>query len=213
MPSLAVISGYVETLLIKQGKLSQEEESKYLDIILQSSGQLNRLVSDLFELSKLEAGQVSPEKQPFKLSEWLHDVAEQYSLIAEEKTLKILPSIDHKESLVYGDLRLIERVLQNLIENAIKHSPGGQEIILNLTRKAEKIEFNIKNTGVGIPQEDLPKIFDRYYKSEKHYGERKGTGLGLAIVKNILELHESVIRVSSKVGVYTSFAFSLPLHR
>ncbi|MCI4669855.1 MAG: HAMP domain-containing histidine kinase [Bacteroidia bacterium] len=210
---LAVISGYVETLMMKQGKLSMEQEKKYLGVIMQSSEHLSRLVSDLFELSKLEARQVELNKQPFVLAELLQDVSAKYSLMAEEKQLSITAQISAREARVNGDLKMIERVLQNLIENAIKHSPENSEIILNLSEADSKLELSVKNTGVGIPEEDLPKIFDRYYKAEKHYGERKGTGLGLAIVKNILEMHESIIKVKSKVGEYTSFAFALPVYQ
>lgn len=206
---LAVISGYVETLQMKQGKLSQEQEKKYLQIIHQSSEHLSKLVSDLFELSKLEARQVELHKQPFVLAELLQDVSAKYKILAAEKQLDLKAQISAKEVRVNGDLKMIERVLQNLIDNAIKHSPENSEIILDLHQQDGKVELSVKNTGIGIPEEDLPKIFDRYYKAEKHYGEKKGTGLGLAIVKNILELHESVINVKSKVGEYTSFAFQM----
>lgn len=210
---LAVISGYVETLIMKQGKLTREQEKKYLEVIHQSSEHLSRLVADLFELSKLEARQVELDRQPFVLAELLQDVSARYRILAQEKNLDIKAKISAKEARVNGDLKMIERVLQNLLDNAIKHSPKDSEIILDLHQADGKLELSVKNTGIGIPAKDLPKIFDRYYKAEKHYGEKKGTGLGLAIVKNILEMHESIIKVRSKEGEYTSFAFELPIYQ
>jgi signal transduction histidine kinase len=209
---LSVIHGYVETLMMKQGKLSPEEEEKYLNIILKSSEQLNKLVGDLFELSKLEAKQVQLHKQPFLMAELLQDVSSKYTLLAKEKQLNIIAQFESKETLVYADIKMMERVLQNLLINAIKHSTQGGKIILSVAEKNDQIEVSISNTGEGIAEEDIPKIFDRYYKVEKHYGENKGTGLGLAIVKNILELHQSLIRVKSKLNEYTTFYFQLPAH-
>ncbi len=208
---LSVIHGYVETLLMKQGSLSQEEEKKYLDIVLSSSQHLKKLVSDLFELSKLEARQVELNRQAFPLSELLEEVGQKYSLLAQEKDLEIISRIEAQETTVFADLRLMERVLQNLLDNAIKHSPAHEKIFLDLSTRDGKVQVQVRNTGVGIPEEDLAQIFDRYYKVEKHYGDQKGTGLGLAIVKNILEVHNSFIQVSSKIHEYTSFSFQLPL--
>ncbi|MEO0897175.1 MAG: HAMP domain-containing sensor histidine kinase [Bacteroidota bacterium] len=210
---LSVIHGYVETLTMKQGQLTQEEERKYLDIILNSSEHLRRLVADLFELSKLEARQIKLDKQPFVLSELLQDVSAKYAILAKEKSISIKSNIMARETAVNADLRMIERVLQNLIDNAIKHSPENSQIVLNLSEVNDKVEVSIKNTGVGIPEEDLPNIFDRYYKIEKYYGDKKGTGLGLAIVKNILEMHQSLIRVNSKLNEYTTFYFQLPVYQ
>ncbi|MEM6262816.1 MAG: HAMP domain-containing sensor histidine kinase [Bacteroidota bacterium] len=209
---LSVIHGYVETLIMKQGKLSKEDEEKYLNIILNSSEHLTKLVADLFELSKLEARQVNPEMKPFQLSELLQNMEARYAMLAQEKQLKLTTHIEASQTMVYADVRMIERVLQNLVENAIKYTPEQQDVSLELAQKGDHLEVRIRNTGVGIPEEDIPRIFDRYYKMEKHANGKKGTGLGLAIVKNILDLHQSLIRVTSKVGEYTTFSFQLPVY-
>ncbi|MEO1655780.1 MAG: HAMP domain-containing sensor histidine kinase, partial [Bacteroidota bacterium] len=210
---LSVIHGYVETLKMKQGQLSAEEEQKYLDIILNSSDHLKKLVSDLFELTKLEARQVEINKQPFLISELLQDVSAKYALMAEAKQLKITSKFTAREALVNADIKMMERVIQNLVDNAIKHSPENGEITLEVSKKDSQVEVCVRNSGVGIPQKVVARIFDRYYKEENHYGSNRGTGLGLAIVKNILELHQSLIRVNSKINEYTSFSFQLPIYQ
>ncbi|OJJ20074.1 two-component sensor histidine kinase [marine bacterium AO1-C] len=209
---LSVIYGYVETILMKQGSLSQEQQEKYLKIILDSSEHLKKLVADLFELTKLEARQVPLHKQPFMIAHLLEGVSSKYDLAIREKQLQFTAKCSNKETLVFADMQMIERVIQNLVDNAINHSPIGSEIVVEVNEKDAQIEVSISNEGNGIPQEDLPHIFDRYYKAEKHYGKNKGTGLGLAIVKNILELHQSIIQVKSEINRYTTFYFQLPAH-
>lgn len=210
---LSVIYGYVETLLMKQGTLSKAQEEKYLNIILNSSDHLKKLVTDLFELTKLEARQVELHKQPFAISNLLAQVSSKYDLAIKEKKLHFVSRFPDQETMVYADMRMIERVIQNLVDNAIAHSPEQSEITVEVFEKNTEIEVSISNTGAGIPPEDIPRIFDRYYKVEKHYGKNKGTGLGLAIVKNILELHQSIIQVKSELNQYTTFYFHLPAHQ
>lgn len=210
---LAVIHGYVETMMMKQGKMSPEEEQKYLQIILNSSDNLKKLVSDLFELTKLEARQVELSKQPFVISELIWDAHKKYEVLAQAKNLKIHTEIDAKEAVVYADLRLMERVIQNLVDNAIKYSPEDSEINLKLSQEGKEVVVSVSNSGEGIAEEELPQIFNRYYKTEKHTSQNKSTGLGLAIVKNILEMHNSLIQVKSKLNQYTTFYFQLPIYQ
>lgn len=210
---LAVIHGYVETMMMKQGSLTAEEEQKYFQIILNSSENLKKLVSDLFELTKLEARQVELSKQPFAISELLWDAHKKFEILAGEKNLRINTQIDAKEAVVYADLRLMERVIQNLVDNAIKYSPEDSEINLQLSQEGKEVLVSISNTGEGIKEEDIPQVFNRYYKTEKHINTNKSTGLGLAIVKNILEMHHSLIQVKSKLNQYTTFYFRLPLYQ
>ncbi|UZR97250.1 sensor histidine kinase [Chondrinema litorale] len=204
---ISVISGYIETLNMKQGNLSAEEQRKYMDTIMKSIEKLKRLVNDLFELSKLEARQVNPKKECFALEEVLSETYQKYQVLAVKKNIQL--EIDYQSApTVYADLSMIERVLQNLMDNAIKYTPEHGKVELKLRENStEDIEIQIRNTGAGIPESELPNIFDRYYKGAHHSGS---TGLGLAIVKNILDIHEAPIKVSSMINQYTDFSFSLP---
>ncbi len=211
---LSIIHGYVETLIIKTKTVSADARDRYLNIILNSTERLKKLVAELFELSKLETGQIQVNKEPFFLAELVQDIYHKYQLLAQKKDIKLNPILLQNTSLVNGDVALIERVLHNLIDNAVKHTPEGESISIELLGGKKDVEFKIRNTGIGIPNEDLPKIFERYYKSEKTENEpHKGSGLGLAIVKGILNLHETSIAVKSKVKEFTQFSFKLPAYQ
>lgn len=206
---LAIIHGYIETLLIKGEKLTPGERQNYLEIILKGSERLRNLVSDLFELSKLESGHVEIKKESFFITELLQDTVRQYRLAAEQKGIRLETEISTSAPMVLADLTLMERVLQNLISNAVKYTPEKGIIRVDVRKKARQVEVEVRNTGEGIPLEDIPRIFDRYFKA----GVQKsgsGTGLGLAIVKKILDLHGIEINVSSTPGDFTAFSFSVP---
>lgn len=207
---LAVIHGYIETLLIKEEDLTSEERIKYLNIILDGSDKLKKLVADLFELSKLEAQQIKPVLEKFPINELMADAAQQYSLLADKKNIRINSDISTVSPLVLADISLIQRVINNLLTNAIQYTPENGEVKLVVRNTEDGVEVNIENSGHGIPEEDIPHIFDRYYKAAREHSSKEGTGLGLAIVKKILDLHKININVSSKKGAYTRFSFFIP---
>lgn len=207
---LAVIHGYIETLMIKEKTISNEERERYLQIVLDSSERLRQLVADLFELSKLEANQVSPQKEPFFINELVADAAQHYSVMAGHKKITIESEIETSVPMVEADISLMERVIQNLMSNAIQYTPEKGQIRLVVRNVEKAVEVNIENTGEGISESDLPHLFDRYYKVNKEKSGIEGTGLGLAIVKKILDLHNVAIRVKSKAGEFTSFSFMMP---
>jgi len=210
---LAVIQGYIETLLIKNEQLSAEERQQYLQTSLNSITKLEKMVKDLFELSKLEARQVHAEKEPFAISELIQDVCQKYKILAAEKQISIQADLPQNLYIVHADVALIERVLQNLIDNAIKFSPRGGSIQLRLCEAADCIQVQVSDTGPGIPPEEIPYVFDRYHKARQtEKDERQGAGLGLAIVKKILEIHNSSIQLVSQLGKGTTFSFQLPLY-
>ena len=213
---LAIIHGYVETLLMKASDLKVDAQKRYMTIVLNSTDKLRKLVEELFELSKLETRQVKANKEPFFISELMQDIYQKYQLLAQEKKVQLHPILVNNQTLVKGDIAMIERVLQNLIDNAIKYTPEGESISIELNGEADMVEFSITNTGVGIPEAELPQIFDRYYKatgtSDGSY-KGSGSGLGLAIVKNIMDIHDTTIQVSSKVDEFTRFSFKLPVYK
>ncbi len=210
---LAVIHGYIETLIMKKDEYSADERDKYLGVILESTEKLKKLVEELFELSKLEAKQITPKKEPFYINELIHDIIHKYELIISEKGISIEPIFKKNISLVHADLGLIERVLQNLIDNAIKFTPEGGRITLETNDLDRYVEIRVTDTGKGIPQEQIPFVFDRYHIGDKRLSlDNNSTGLGLAIVKKILEIHDATIQLTSKLNKGTTFAFELPYY-
>ncbi len=206
---LSVIHGYVETLNMKNDQLDEKAKTEYTNIILANTEKLKARVDDLFELSKLEANQVELKVEPFSIGELVNDMSNKYQLISEKKKISFKWNIDQQNSMVEADLELIERVLQNLIDNAFEHTPEGGDIHISIVKKQYKVEVSVVNSGSYIESQDIPYLFDRYYKSaDKNRNE--GTGLGLAIVKNILDLHNSLISVTSRKEEGTTFKFDLP---
>ena len=211
---IAVIHGYIETLMIRNEKLSEIEREKYLNIILESTDRLRKLVDELFELSKLEAKQVQPKNEPFNVQDLINDICKKFQILAKEKNITIKAGSTDKNSLVYADVSLIERVLQNLIDNAIKFTPEEGEIIVGIDNSDQYVEIKVSDNGPGIPKEQIPFIFDRYHIGDKRISlDKNSTGLGLAIVKKILEIHNSNISLSSKLNNGTTFTFQLPAYQ
>jgi len=207
---LSVIQGYVETALIKSDKLSDEEKNKYLETILSSTQRLLNLVEELFELSKLEAKQIEPKLENFSLAELAQDVYQKNLIIAQKKDVDLQLAINANKSVVKADISMIEKVLQNLIDNAIKYNREHGIVKITIGSSDSEIFVSVEDNGLGISEKELPFIFERYHKNKRvaKPGD-SSTGLGLAIVKNILELHESEIEVTSKENEGTTFLFSL----
>lgn len=205
---IASIQGYAETLILKKDNIEQEEQEKYLAVIYKNCESLQDLVTNLFELSKLQSKQVMLNTEPFSIGELVHDVANKYRLLSQKKGVSINTIVAKDVPVVEADVLLIDRVLQNLIDNAIRFCNDGDTINIELQSLAtDQVNITITDTGAGISHEHLPHIFDRYFRKDERGGS---SGLGLAIVKRIIDLHESSIDVKSTVGKGTSFQFALP---
>ncbi len=203
---ITVMNGYVETLLMRIGKTNEADQTKYLNIVLSSANRLEQLIEQLFEYSKLEAKQIEPIKESFQLRDLVKDTFARYQIIAQKKKIQIKMNCQEGIPVVYADVILIERVIQNLMDNALKFTPPNGEISVCLSNNKEQVQVEISDTGSGIPKEKEQLIFDRYEKSRGS----KGAGLGLTIVKNILDMHGCEIQVKSELNKGTSFIFSLP---
>ncbi len=219
---LSVIHGYVETMLMKTDDIKPEQRNQYLETILKSTERLKKLVGDLFELSKLEAKEVQPKKEPFFITELVQDVSQNHKLAAEQKNITIVPVVDNNIPMVHADISLIERVLQNLMDNAIKFSKDGGIVTIETHNFGNDVEVKVTDTGRGIPQEDIPLVFDRYFNLSKSISSEKANddpvskssvGLGLAIVKKILEIHNATIHLTSKLNKGSAFSFRLPVYQ
>ena len=209
---LATLQGYIETLLLKEDRLEHEERRSYLQTATKHCERLSKLVSELLELAKLDSSDLRVEREPFNLCELVHDVVQKFQLKAGEKHIELSTKTANDLPFVNADIGLIERVLENLIENAIQNTPPGGAVSLELTPQNEDIAIQVRDTGYGIPEEEQDHIFDRFYQLDKSRKSEQGhSGLGLAITKKILELHDRSIRVASSLGSGTTFSFQLPL--
>jgi len=208
---LATLQGYIETLLIKENQYTEEESRGYLEIALRHCQRLSKLVSELLELAKLDSSEIHVNFEPFNLPELVQDVVQKFQLRAEEEHIEIITNFNDELPFVYADIALVERALENLVENAINFTPAHGTITIELALK-EDILVQINDTGPGIPQEELPHIFKRFYRADQSRRGREGhSGLGLAITKKIIELHQRSIHVTSSLGAGTSFTFYLPV--
>ena len=197
---------------MKRDTLSENERQKYLQITHDNVDKLSKLINQLFEYSKLEAEQVAPVKEPFSITELSHDLIAKFRVLAEHKNIALQLDNPEANCMVHADVSLVERALQNLIENAIKYTEPNGKVTLSLKKEGANVEINITDTGTGIPVNEQPFIFDRY-KQVNISTEKQGSGLGLAIVKKIMELHDTTITVLSKPKEGSSFIFNLPAYQ
>ncbi|MGB5648749.1 MAG: HAMP domain-containing sensor histidine kinase [Sedimenticolaceae bacterium] len=208
---VAAIQGYVETLLLKNDTLSVEERAHYLEVSRKHTRRLGRLIGDLFELSKLESASVTPQFEAFSLAELLQDVMQEFELAAADKGVHMEMAGMQAPMAAVADIGLVQRVLENLLKNALENTPSGGQVIVGVTHQSKRVAVTVTDTGCGIPDDELPLIFDRFYHAHKDCATGPGcSGLGLAIVKRILDLHGSHIFVTSKVSQGTCFEFDLP---
>jgi signal transduction histidine kinase len=212
---LAALQGSLETLMLPELDLGAEERQEVLEIARSHSERLGRLVGELFELARLDAGETRPELEEVALAELVQDVAQRLRLLAQARSVTLATDLPPDLPFVSADVGLIERVLVNLVENAITHTPEGGTVTLALERGGKDREdgggqgvvVRVEDTGSGIAPEDLPRIFDRFYQGGGR--SRAGAGLGLAIAQRILALHGSAIRVESAPERGAAFSFAL----
>ena len=203
---LTSLHGYLETLRMKADQLDAGERARYLDIALGQSRKVGRLAQELFELARLEYGVVQPEKERFALADLVQDVFQKFELAAEARRQRLVADIAPGLPGVHADLGMIERVLTNLLDNAIRHTPEGGEIAVRLQHGNAGVQVEVADTGPGIPQELQPVLFTRPAFAAR--GERGG-GLGLMVVRRILQLHGSDIQLVPRPGAGAVFAFGL----
>ncbi|MCH2197201.1 MAG: HAMP domain-containing histidine kinase [Flavobacteriales bacterium] len=204
---LSSIQGYLETVLMKYSSLPPDRLEKYLGTSLKNTIKLRELVDELFELSKLQSRDRKPNIEPFSLSDLAQDIGASIRLNADKIGVDLIEQIPQNLPMVFGDISLIDRVIQNLTNNALKFTPQGGQVSITIAEVDEFLQITVADTGVGITEEDLEKVFDRFHTRPS--GTTKGTGLGLAIVKSVLEAHDSEYHIQSRVNEGTSFWFRL----
>ena len=206
---LASMQGYIETLILKEGSLDRQTRSRYLEIARKHALHLSGLIQDLFELAMLDSSRITPELEEFPLVDLIYDVVQEFELQAKEARIRLRVSPPDGPVIVCADLSLIQRVLENLVGNALKHTPAGGAVTISVRPAPASVGVSVEDTGRGIAEDALPYIFDRFYKSNRDGDGGSSTGLGLAIAKRILELHGSEIRVVSEKQRGTRFDFDL----
>ncbi|TMP16419.1 HAMP domain-containing sensor histidine kinase [Pseudoalteromonas sp. S2893] len=209
---LASLQGFLEVLNQSGSQLSAQEQQEYLHVSLNNCAQLKQLIEQIFELAHLENGEISIHKETFNLGELIYDCIAKFSLTAEKKGLNLTVEPAICDFPVVADIAKLERVLSNLIDNAIRHTPKGGSIAVNVKRIDEKQLFvQVSDTGVGIKHDELNAIFNPHYQASNSNNEgRQQGGLGLAICKGLLKLMDSDINVQSELGKGTMFSFNLP---
>ncbi|MBR3704435.1 MAG: HAMP domain-containing histidine kinase, partial [Oscillospiraceae bacterium] len=203
------IAGYADGIL--DGVISPEEERKYLTIISEESRRLSRLVRRMLDVSQLQNYDLIKQKRPFDLSESMRRVLVSMEKKITDRGLDVEVDIPEDAVMVLGDSDLLTQVIYNLLENAVKFAQNESTLHLSLTRNSSKAVVTVQNQGLTIDEDELPKLFDRFHKSDRsRSADRDGVGLGLYIVRTILEQHHEKITVTSKDGV-TAFTFTVQL--
>ncbi len=207
---MTIISGFVDGIL--DGTISKEEADKYLYIVSDEVKRLSRLVVAMLNMSKIEAGKLTLNTSEFSIKDMLIKTILGFENYINDKKIELL-GLDSLESVMLtADETLINQIIYNLIDNAVKFTPDKGSITFSLFTEKKEAVLSIKNTGKGIPQNECELIFDRFYKVDKSRGlDAKSFGMGLYIVKSIIELHRGSISINSRTDEYTEFIVKLPL--
>lgn len=206
---LTSIKGYLEA--IQDGTIPAELEGKYINIVLNETNRLTDLTRNLLTITALDSSKDPLERTYFDINSVVRQVLLTFEQRCQQKGIHFNLTFTNHTQMVHADLIKIQQVLYNLIDNAIKFSPSGAVIEITTTPQYGKLFVSIRDHGIGIAPENLPKIWNRFYKTDTSRGrDKKGTGLGLAIVRDIINLHGESIHVNSKIGDGSEFIFSLP---
>ncbi|MBE6738441.1 MAG: HAMP domain-containing histidine kinase [Ruminococcaceae bacterium] len=206
---MTTIAGYIDGIL--DNTIPKEEQEYYLGIISQEVKRLNRLVTSMISLSKIDSGEITLKKSPFIIQNTVFNVLLSFEGDIEKKHLSI-EGLDSDEDIkIYGDSDLIHQVLYNLVENAVKFTNDKGYIRFGFAQKDSRVYIYVENSGEGIPPEDIRLVFDKFYKADKSRSiNKKSMGLGLYIVRSIILLHGGNIFVESEPENYTRFTFWIP---
>jgi signal transduction histidine kinase len=211
MTPLTAIRGYLETLSMAEIELNAEIRQRYLGIVREETARLERMIGDLMDLARLEAGGGVIEPTEIRVDEIFRRVVERHGRDAEIKQVTLVTRIDPPTATVHVDPVRMEQALQNLAANALRHTASGGSIHLDAVETPDSVVLSVRDSGEGIPAEHIDHVFDRFYKADtSRAGDQRGSGLGLSIVKAIVERHRGRITVRSQEGRETVFEISLP---
>jgi signal transduction histidine kinase len=179
------------------------------EAIVRSVNRMDRLVSSLLDVSRIEAGRLTLDRQSYDLAQIVNPVMDAFAPVATEKSIKLVPALPPRPLAIACDRDRIDQVLSNLVANSVKFTPEGGTVTLTVEVRPPDLVFTVSDTGEGIAESDLPHIFDRYWQAAGQ--ERRGLGLGLAIAKGVVQAHGGQIAVESVVGRGSTFSFTLPM--
>jgi two-component system phosphate regulon sensor histidine kinase PhoR len=207
---VTVIKGYAETLLSGALATDPERTGNFLEKIHRHAERLSSLVDDLLVLSELESGVDRPEPPPVRIAPAIDHVCALLEEKASAKGIAIHFQVGGEAEQVIADRAKLEQVLLNLLDNAIKYTPEGGSITISTSEAEGMLKVDVRDTGIGIPEKDLPRIFERFYRVDAARSrEQGGTGLGLAIVKHIVQQYGGSVSVESMPGKGSTFSFTL----
>lgn len=208
---MTTISGFVDGIL--DGTIPPDKETHYLQIVSDETKRLSKLVATMLNVSRIDNGNVKLIKKPFDISKVVLDVLRSFEKSISDKSIDMHCEDITPKLVVNADIDMIYQVIYNLVENAVKFTDENGYINASLTAHDAKVIFKLRNSCNGISNEELPKIFDRFYKGDKSRSKDKNSiGLGLYLVKSIVKLHDGEVFVSSSQGKYCEFTFELPQH-
>ena len=206
---LTSMKGFLEAM--QDGTIDAKDHDKYLEIVLSETRRMSNLVNDLLDLARIESGKAAVIWEVFDINELISRTLLTFEARIYEKSMEVDVKFKKDHQLVEADSAQISQVVSNLIDNAIKYSPDHTQLRISTYPVRKQVVVSISDSGQGIPEEDVPHVFDRFYKVEKAhtYTKQSGTGLGLSIVKSIIDAHGQTITLESKVGKGSTFAFTL----
>lgn len=207
---LTTLRSYLEALA--DGSVEDEvTRQRFLHVARQETERMIRLVEDLLTLSRLDSSEAKVAFEPLNLARLIERTVERFQLAASEKGIR-LEVVTEKRPLVWGNADQLQQVLDNLLSNALKHTPPEGRIQIRLGQRGEEARVSVRDTGVGIPEEHLPRVFDRFYRVDKARSRQAGgSGLGLSIARKVVEAHGGNIGIKSQVGQGTNVWFTVPL--
>jgi two-component system phosphate regulon sensor histidine kinase PhoR len=210
---LTTIKGYAETLL--EGALKEEVASSFIQVIKRHTDRLTKIVEDLLMLSKIESKEFHLKREVISAEDLIHDVLDYIKEAAAKKRISISKDEIFPSLFIEADRSYLEQVFINLLDNSIKYTQEGGEISISaIERDQKEVQFSVKDNGMGIPKEDLFRIFERFYRVDKGRSqELGGTGLGLSIVKHIVQAHGGKVWAESRMGEGSTFYFTLPIRK
>lgn len=209
---IALMQGYSEAIVDDIAE-TVEDKNDLAQIIHEESMRMSRLVNELLDIGRMEAGHIELNYEPIDVESFVNRIYKKFNGLASEKSIEVTFTHDIDKTEVIIDADRIEQVFTNLIDNALNHTNEGGQVEIHVKSMENSFSVDIKDNGSGIPEEDLSFIFERFYKADKSRTRnkvKKGTGLGLAIAKHIITAHNGKISVKSKVDVGTTFGFKIP---
>jgi signal transduction histidine kinase len=206
------IGGFIDGIL--DGTIPAEEEKKYLSIVSSEVKRLSRMVVSMLNISKIEAGEIQLSEIKYDVGKQIFETLLSFEKKIDDKNIEIVGFENMNEVIIEADRDLIQQVIYNLFDNAVKFTPENGKITVEAYSTNESTTVKIRNSGAGVSEEEISRIFERFYKVDKSRSfDTKGVGLGLYIVKTIINMHEGEITASSKQGEYTEFSFEIPFSR